>query len=107
LSGLAAGSVHPVPQESARATRYPLPESDDFVITPERPARWAYNFACGLYAREVPIFIVVEDRQFRLLEPLDFQEMGTLPGRMWQLDGQLLTLACSPGVFRARVALPD
>ena len=59
LSGLAAGRIQPVPQESARATRYPLPDSEDFVVTPERPARWAYNFARGLYTREVPICIRV------------------------------------------------
>jgi methionyl-tRNA formyltransferase len=107
LSGLAAGRIQPVPQESARATRYPLPESDDFVITPERPARWAYNFACGLYGREVPISIEVEENRFRLLEPLDFQDTATLPGKIWHLDGQLLALACTPGVFRARVAPLD
>jgi methionyl-tRNA formyltransferase len=107
LSGLDAGRIQPVPQESARATRYPLPESDDFVITPERPARWAYNFACGLYSREVPMFIEVEGNRFRLLEPLDFQGTATLPGKIWRLDGQVLALACTPGVFHARVAPLD
>jgi methionyl-tRNA formyltransferase len=104
LCGLAAGRIQPLPQENARATRYPFPDSEDFVITPERPARWAYNFACGLYAREVPIFIQVEDRRFRLVEPVNFHDTETLPGRVWQLDGQALAIACTPGVFRARVA---
>ena len=107
LSGLAAGRIQPVPQESARATRYPLPDSEDFVVTPERPARWAYNFARGLYTREVPICIQVEGRRFRLLEPVDFYDAETVPDGTWQLDGQLLTLACAPGVFRARVAPLD
>ena len=107
LSGLAAGRIQPVPQESARATRYPLPDSEDFVVTPERPARWAYNFARGLYSREVPICIRVEGRRFRLLEPVDFDDAETVLDRTWQLDGQLLTLACTPGVFRARVAPLD
>ena len=107
LAGLAAGRIQPVPQENERATRYPLPESDDFVITPERPARWAYNFARGLYTREAPILIEVEGRRFRLLEPADFNETETLPYGQWQFDGHLLALACTPGVFRAKVAPPD
>jgi methionyl-tRNA formyltransferase len=107
LTGLAAGRVQPAPQENDQATQYPFPDSGDFLITPERPARWAYNFACGLYTREVPILIQVENRRFRLLEPVDFHEAETLQGGNWQLDGRLLALACTPGVFRARVASLD
>jgi methionyl-tRNA formyltransferase len=108
LSGLAAGRIQAEPQENGQATWYPLPVGEDFIITPERPARWAYNFACGLYTREMPIYVEVEDQRFRLLEPVDFHEaVTTYPAGVWQLDGQLLTLACSPGIFRARVASLD
>jgi methionyl-tRNA formyltransferase len=104
LAGLSTQSIVPTHQDSQQATSFSFPISDDFVITPEHPARWAYNFACGLRSRPIPILIQVEEQRFRLLEALDFDPDGILEPR-WQLDGNLLSLACRPGVFRARIAL--
>jgi methionyl-tRNA formyltransferase len=103
LAGLATGTLHPVPQDNARASSYPMPSAEDMLITPEMSARHAYNFACGLLAYQ-PIIIQVEGRTFRPLAPLDYDEQGTL-AEAWRLDGDVLSLRCTPGVFRARVAL--
>lgn len=103
LAGLSTQSIVPIPQDSQQATSFSFPVSDDFVITPERSARWAYNFACGLRSRPVPILIQVEGQRYRLLEAVDFDPDGILEPR-WRLDGDLLSLACRPGVFRARIA---
>jgi len=104
LAGLSTQSIVPIRQDSQQATSFSFPVSDDFVITPERPARWAYNFACGLRSRPVPILIQIEGQRFRLLEAVDFDPDGILESR-WRLDGDLLSVACRPGVFRARIAL--
>jgi methionyl-tRNA formyltransferase len=104
LVGLASGSLNPVAQDSSQATRYPFPAPMDWVITPDLPARRAYNFASGMRARTQPILIQVEDHTFQLLEPLDFDELADME-EAWHLDGRILILSCAPGVFRARVAL--
>ena len=105
LARLATGALQPIPQDPQRASGFHFQYSDDFVITPERPARWAYNFACGLRSRPVPILIQTEGRRFRLLEAVDFDEDGILD-RPWQLDGGFLSLACTTGrVSRARSAV--
>ena len=103
LAGLAAGTLHPVPQDNARATSYPLPGSDDLLITPNISARHAYNFACGLLAYQ-PITIQAEGQSFRPLAALDFDGQATMADS-WRLDGDVLTLRCTPGVFRVRIAL--
>jgi methionyl-tRNA formyltransferase len=103
LVGLASGGLMPVDQDSSLATYYPLPVPSDWVITPDIPARRAYNFASGLHARAQPILIQVEGSAFQLLEPLDFDEQAVM-GAPWHLDGRILVLSCTPGVFRARVA---
>jgi len=103
LVGLSTHSIVPIPQDSQQATSFSFPVGDDFLITPDRSARWAYNFACGLRSRPVPILIQIEGERFPLLEPVDFEQDGTLEAP-WRLDGDLLSLACRPGIFRARLA---
>ena len=104
LRGLDAGAIAPLPQDAAHATAYPLPSPEDYMILPERSARWAYNFATGLAAREQPIILVAGAARFRLLAPLGYaDEVATFDG-LYRLDGDELWLRCSPGIFRAHVA---
>ncbi|HEV2458972.1 MAG TPA: formyltransferase family protein, partial [Ktedonobacterales bacterium] len=103
LAALASGAAQPQPQDETRAIRYPLPTSDDYHITPDRPARWAYNFASGLIGRGQPILIAAPGATFHLLALLGYADDETL-AFPWRLDGELLALRCAPGVFRARVA---
>jgi methionyl-tRNA formyltransferase len=102
LAALATGAAQPQSQDESRATRYPPPTPDDYHITPDRPARWAYNFACGLIGRGQPILIMAPSAAFRLRAPVGYAEDEALD-RPWRLDGEILALRCAPGVFRARV----
>ena len=101
---LAGGTAHPVPQDDAAATYYPLPTPDDYTIHAEWPAVRAYRFARGIAGRGDPITIAMPGARFRLLAPLGYDEMATqdIPWRMDE-DGTL-SLRCAPGIFRARVA---
>lgn len=104
LRGLADGSLAPQPQDERLASVYPWPTEDDYVITPDRPARWAYTFARGVSGQGMPLRIVTLDgATFRLTEPLGYDASATLdiPYRLG--DGKL-ALQCTPGVFSARVA---
>lgn len=104
LRGLAEGTIKPAPQDEARATSYSFPGPDDFVVTHDRSARWAYNFIRGVGARGEPISIAVEDQAFQAVAALGFEEQGALGGS-WRLDGDELWLQCSPGVLHVRVAV--
>lgn len=101
--GLAAGATRPAPQDETRATSYPLPGPDDYSITPERPACWAWTFARGLAGRGRPIHISVAGATFRLIEPLEYAADAE-QREPWRLDGRELWLRCTPGIFHARVA---
>ena len=69
LRGLANGSLTPRPQDPARATTYPLPSPDDYTITGDKPARWAYTFASGLIGRQQSIRIVTADAHLSPAQP--------------------------------------
>ena len=109
IAGLAAGDAHPVPQDERYATAYSWPRPEDFVITPDRPARWAHNFAAGLHNRIEPILIRVPDATFRVLAPLSYDPHATID-TPWRGNGEMLAIQCSPGVFTchaARLAVPS
>ena len=101
LAELDSGTDERVAQDSARATYYSLPGAKDWIITPDRSARWAFNFACGLRARSQPILIQVEEQTFQVVNPVEFKDQGDYPWS-WRFDGQMLEMSCTPGVFRAR-----
>ncbi len=102
LRGLMGGTLRPLPQDAARATIYPWPDSQDYTITSNRSARWAYNFARGLAARAQPITIVTPDATFQLVAALDYSADNTLD-TPWRLVGDELWLRCVAGVFHARI----
>ncbi len=45
IEGLVSGRLVPAPQDDALATYAPVPRPEDYVITTDRDARWAYRFA--------------------------------------------------------------
>jgi methionyl-tRNA formyltransferase len=100
--GLANGAIQPTPQDETHATSYSFPDTDDFIVTPDRSARWAYNFMRGVGMRPEPISIVVGDRVFSGVSALDYDEQGMLSSS-WQIEGDELWLQCAPGVLHARV----
>jgi methionyl-tRNA formyltransferase len=100
---LGAGTAVEQPQDESLATRFGWPTVADYEISPDWPARRAYIFAAGIRSREQPTAVRLADQLFAVVEPLDYNANATL-GVPWQLDGNVLRLQCSPGVFRARVA---
>lgn len=104
VADLASGTARPHAQDEAMATAYPWPRPEDYVITADRPAHWAYNFACGLRGRSEPILIQVAGTTFRISAPLGFDSDATLDAP-FRLDGDILSLRCSPGVFTCRAQL--
>lgn len=100
---LAEGRLTPQPQVERLATYHPWPAAGDYTISPDRPARWAYTFACGIAGRAQPIRIVTPGATFRLIEPLGYDAGATLDAP-YRLAGGELALQCAPGVFYAHVA---
>lgn len=103
ISDLASGEPHAVPQDERLATSYPWPQPEDYVITTDRPARWAYNFAAGLGHRSVPIVIRVSGAVFQVLAPIRYDTEVALRVP-WRKDDDVLSVQCSPGVFTCRAA---
>ena len=102
VADLIAGTMQPTRQDEALATAYPWPRPDDYVITPDRPARWAYNFASGVCERTEPVVIQTAGAAFRVRAPLSFDAAATLD-TPYRLAGNVLSLRCSPGVFMCRI----
>ena len=101
LADLASGMARPEAQDELRASAYPWPTPDDYTITPDRSARWAYNFASGLVGRSEPIVVRTDGAAFRVLAPLGFDPDASALAA-WTLDGDVLSLRCSPGIFTCR-----
>lgn len=102
IRGLQSGALKPQPQDGARATNYGFPSPEDFLITPDHSARWAYNFARGVGGREEAVAILVEDRVFPIGQALGYDEQATLD-EPYTIEEDVLRLSCSPGVFTVRL----
>lgn len=103
LVGLAAGAVHPQPQDESLATYQSLPQEGDYTITPAWSARQAYRFVAGIAGRPEPIRFVADDgATFTLGAALSYDGEATLD-TPWRLDGDILAAQCSPGALRCRI----
>lgn len=99
---LAAGTVHPRPQDGALATTFPPPAADDFVVTPDGSARWLFNCLRGIGGRGVPVSLIVGERCWRVRAALGYEPEAAL-SESYRLDGATLRVRCAPGVFIATV----
>ncbi len=105
IRGLQAGTLTPQPQDEARATNYGFPSPEDFLITPDRPAQWAYNFARGIGGREQVAAVAVDNRVFPIGQAHGYDDDGRLD-EAYTIEGDVLRMRCSPGVFIARLLAP-
>lgn len=105
IRGLQAGILTPQPQEDVRATNYGFPTPEDFLIAPDRPAHWAFDFARGVGGRERAVAVAVEDRVFPIARAVSYDEHATLD-TSYAIEEDVLRLRCSPGVFVARLLMP-
>jgi methionyl-tRNA formyltransferase len=92
------GTARPQPQDHADATTYPSPTETDFVVTPDRPARWAFNFLRGTAGQGYPHRLVVSDRTWLVRAARGYDPDATLPEPFIE-TGDELHVRCSPGAL--------
>ncbi|MBF6589240.1 MAG: hypothetical protein IVW57_01760 [Ktedonobacterales bacterium] len=102
VQALATDTTPLVPQDEAAATTYPWPVAADYVLNPERSARWAHRFVCGLVGRGQPLRIRAGDSTFRVAASLGYDPTGRLD-TPWRQEGDEMWLRCAPGIFHARL----
>jgi methionyl-tRNA formyltransferase len=105
IRALADGTATRTPQQAERASMYPYPAPEDFVVTPDRSARWAFNFLRGAAHWRGPLAIQVGEQRFPVAAALDYAPDATLPAPFIQ-SGDELWVQCTPGVVHVRVAGP-
>lgn len=99
---LAAGAAHPRAQTGNAASYEPWPSPEDFIVTPEHPARWAFNFLRGAAYWGGSLTIAVAGQRFIVRGALDYTAEGTLDAPYRQ-SGSELWLPCAPGILHAEV----
>jgi methionyl-tRNA formyltransferase len=105
LAALNAGTIQPQPQAAAHASYESWPTEDDYIITRAWSARRAYRFIQGIGGRGEPIRFVADDGAiFVARAALDYDADATLDAP-WRLDGDTLTVQCSPGVLRCQITM--
>jgi methionyl-tRNA formyltransferase len=104
--GLADGTLRPRPQDEARATTYPWPCADDFVITPDRPARWAFNFIRGTAGWGYPHRLVTPAGSLTVRAALAYDPAARL-GAPLVREGDEVRVQCAPGVLTVAVEGPQ
>ncbi len=102
LADLAADAAHPIPQPAGAGSYEPWPTPSDFVVTPDRPARWAFDFLRAASHWGGPPTIAVAGQTFAVRAALGFAPDGEL-GEAYRRQGSELWLQCAPGVLRVAV----
>lgn len=103
IQALAAGTAQPRPQEPALVRYDPWPGPADYLVTTDRPARWAYNFMRGVAGDGGPLAVVVNQQPVPAVAATGFEPAGQL-GRPYLQEGSHLWLQCTPGILGVRLA---
>ena len=100
VGDLAAGRARPVRQDEATSTTDRWPDAPDFVIGPDRPARWAFNFIRGTAGWGHPHLLALDGVHFAIqaARAYDPEARLTVP---FVSAGDELRVQCSPGVLTA------
>ncbi|HEX5504957.1 MAG TPA: formyltransferase family protein [Thermomicrobiales bacterium] len=101
--GLADGTLAPRPQDEARATAHPWPCAADFVVTPDRPARWAFNFIRGTAGWGYPHRLVTPAGACTVRAALAYDPAARLAAPLVRA-GAAVRVRCAPGVLTVAVA---
>lgn len=102
LHALEAGTATPRPQPEAPASYEPWPSADDFHISTDRSARWAFNFIRGVDHWDIVPVLLVAGREVQICEAISFDPQAVL-GRLWRREGGRLWVQCRPGVLEVRI----
>jgi methionyl-tRNA formyltransferase len=92
------GTAQPRPQDEVAATAYPAPTEADYSITPDRPARWAFNFLRGTAGLGYPHRLVVGERTWLVRAARGYDPDGILSAPYIE-DGDEVRVRCAPGVL--------
>jgi methionyl-tRNA formyltransferase len=103
LAELAGGTRAPTPQDESRATAYPAPRPEDFLISPQWTARHCENFTRGLIGAGRPILLRLANELFQVIEPLGYDHDISNTPQAYHMRGDTVSLQCSTGFWRARV----
>ena len=101
IAGLAGGELAPVLQDSRHATFAPVPDDDDIVLDPSKPARRVFDFVRGAAPLWGPLTVVDPDtgQAWAIAGALDFDESAIQDAAVIN-SGRILSLRCNPGVIR-------
>lgn len=97
ITGLVSGALEPRPQDERRATAHAWPAGDDFVITTNRPARWAFNVIRGCGGWGAPLLLRTAGRTFLVTSAVGYEAHDSIPHGTEYADG-VLQAQCTPGV---------
>lgn len=103
IAALAGGTAMRTPQDAAAATYHPWPSPADFVVTPERSARWAFSFVRGVAPLGYSPIVFCGGEPLAVETALGYEPNGVLE-QPCQRRGNELWLRCTPGVVRLRLA---
>ena len=93
-----SGTAQPREQDEAEASTYPMPTAADYVVTPDRPARWAFNFLRGTLGGGYPHRLQIGERTWLVRSAQGYDPATTLPAPFAE-QGDRLQVRCSPGVL--------
>ncbi|HVC83004.1 MAG TPA: formyltransferase family protein [Chloroflexota bacterium] len=76
----------------------PLPRESDFHLTPDWPARRAFNFLRGMVDWGEPLILAAQGRHYRIARARAFDELGT-QSELIRWEGREARVRCSPGIL--------
>jgi methionyl-tRNA formyltransferase len=99
VRALASGRAERELQPTGAGSYEPAPTPADYLVTSDRPARWAFNFIRGAAHWGGPSVVEVAGRRFAVRAALDYTPVGALEAT-YRVDGHTLWLQCAPGILR-------
>lgn len=103
IRSLANGTAEPRPQVEELCSYYPWPSAENFTVTTNRPARWAYNFIRGVAHFGGRLLEVhAAGQRLSVQDAIAFEPHGRLGADIVR-DGDEVLVQCTPGVLRARL----
>ena len=98
ITALDKGQVACQPQDEERSSTFTWPDQRHWVITPDRPAQWAYQFIKGIGQRPTPLVLHCDGHRYRVKEVVGYTTSGALRGPI-RMEEDHLWIQCSPGIL--------
>jgi methionyl-tRNA formyltransferase len=98
---MAAGTARPMPQDPAGARYDPWPSAADYLVSTDRPARWAYRFINGVAGDGGPLAVWVAGRAVPVSAALAYDAERSL-GAPFVHEGDAMWVQFTPGALLVR-----